>query len=61
MRSKNDRLVATGKSVSLNAMINSLLYKVSPDMVRFLIIDPKRIELSIYKDMQYICHNKENI
>ncbi|MBN2125850.1 MAG: DNA translocase FtsK [Deltaproteobacteria bacterium] len=46
----------TGKSVSLNAMINSLLFKVSPDMVRFLMIDPKRIELSAYKDIPHLLH-----
>jgi len=46
----------TGKSVSLNGMINSLLFKVSPDMVRFLMIDPKRIELSIYKDIPHLLH-----
>ncbi len=46
----------TGKSVSLNAMINSLLFKVSPDMVRFVMIDPKRIELSVYKDIPHLLH-----
>ena len=46
----------TGKSVSLNTMINSLLFKVSPEMVRFLIIDPKRIELSIYHDIPHLLH-----
>jgi len=46
----------TGKSVSLNAMINSLLFKVSPDMVRFIMIDPKRIELSAYKDIPHLLH-----
>jgi S-DNA-T family DNA segregation ATPase FtsK/SpoIIIE len=46
----------TGKSVSLNAMINSILFKASPDMVRFLIIDPKRIELSIYRDIPHLLH-----
>ena len=46
----------TGKSVSLNAMINSLLFKVSPDMVRFLFIDPKRIELSSYQDIPHLLH-----
>lgn len=45
-----------GKSVFLNAMINSLLFKVSPEMVRFLIIDPKRIELSLYKDIPHLLH-----
>jgi S-DNA-T family DNA segregation ATPase FtsK/SpoIIIE len=46
----------TGKSVSLNAMINSLLFKVSPDMVRLLLIDPKRIELSNYQDIPHLLH-----
>jgi S-DNA-T family DNA segregation ATPase FtsK/SpoIIIE len=46
----------TGKSVSLNGMINSLLFKVSPDMARFLMIDPKRIELSVYKDIPHLLH-----
>ena len=46
----------TGKSVCLNAMINSLLFKASPDMVRFLMIDPKRIELSVYGDIPHLLH-----
>ncbi|MBW2063633.1 MAG: DNA translocase FtsK 4TM domain-containing protein [Deltaproteobacteria bacterium] len=46
----------TGKSVLLNAMINSLLFKASPEMVRFLIIDPKRIELSVYKDIPHLLY-----
>ncbi|MFC1891539.1 DNA translocase FtsK, partial [Thermodesulfobacteriota bacterium] len=46
----------TGKSVSLNAMINSILFKIPPDIVRFLMIDPKRIELSIYKDIPHLLH-----
>ena len=46
----------TGKSVCLNAMINSILFKASPDMVRFLMIDPKRIELSIYQDIPHLLH-----
>jgi S-DNA-T family DNA segregation ATPase FtsK/SpoIIIE len=37
-------------------MIESLLYKVSPDMVRFLMIDPKRIELSTYHDIPHLLH-----
>ena len=45
-----------GKSVSINAMIESLLFKVSPDMVRFLMIDPKRIELSVYHDIPHLLH-----
>jgi S-DNA-T family DNA segregation ATPase FtsK/SpoIIIE len=46
----------TGKSVSINTMINSLLFKVPPEMVRFLMIDPKRIELSIYQDIPHLLH-----
>ncbi|RPH97306.1 MAG: DNA translocase FtsK, partial [Zetaproteobacteria bacterium] len=46
----------TGKSVSLNAMINSILFKCSPDMVQLLMIDPKRIELSAYKDIPHLLH-----
>jgi S-DNA-T family DNA segregation ATPase FtsK/SpoIIIE len=46
----------TGKSVSLNSMINSILFKLSPEMVKFLIIDPKRIELSVYKDIPHLLH-----
>jgi len=45
-----------GKSVSINTMINSLLFKVSPDLVRFLLIDPKRIELSVYHDIPHLLH-----
>jgi S-DNA-T family DNA segregation ATPase FtsK/SpoIIIE len=46
----------TGKSVCLNAMINSILFKASPDMVRFLMIDPKRIELTTYNDVPHLLH-----
>ena len=44
----------TGKSVGLNSMIASLLYKASPDEVKFIMIDPKRIELSIYDDIPHL-------
>ena len=46
----------TGKSVSLNAMIQSLLYTVTPEMARFLMVDPKRIELSVYQDIPHLLH-----
>lgn len=46
----------TGKSVCLNSMIISLLFKSSPDMVRFLMIDPKRIELTMYNDIPHLLH-----
>ncbi|MBW2151048.1 MAG: DNA translocase FtsK [Deltaproteobacteria bacterium] len=44
----------SGKSVALNAMICSLLYKSIPDDVRLIIIDPKRIELSIYDGIPHL-------
>lgn len=44
----------TGKSVGLNAMIISLLYKATPDDVKFIMIDPKRIELSVYNDIPHL-------
>ena len=46
----------TGKSVSINAMIQSLLYTVSPETARFLMVDPKRIELSVYQNIPHLLH-----
>jgi len=46
----------TGKSVGLNAMICSLLYGHHADMLRFLMIDPKRIELSLYDGIPHLLH-----
>ena len=39
----------SGKSVALNAMVLSLLYKASPEQVRLIMIDPKMLELSVYE------------
>ncbi len=44
----------TGKSVALNAMICSFLYKASPDKVRMILIDPKRIELNHYDGIPHL-------
>jgi len=44
----------SGKSVALNAMILSLLYKAGPDQVRLVMIDPKMLELSIYADIPHL-------
>jgi S-DNA-T family DNA segregation ATPase FtsK/SpoIIIE len=44
----------TGKSVGLNSMIISLLYKSTPDDVKMIMIDPKRIELSVYNDIPHL-------
>jgi S-DNA-T family DNA segregation ATPase FtsK/SpoIIIE len=46
----------TGKSVSINTMIQSILFKLSPNMVRLLMVDPKRIELSVYQDIPHLLH-----
>ncbi|HEV8715991.1 MAG TPA: DNA translocase FtsK 4TM domain-containing protein [Candidatus Binatia bacterium] len=47
----------TGKSVSLNVMIMSLLYRASPRDVRFIMIDPKMLELSLYEELpQQLSH-----
>ena len=44
----------SGKSVGLNCMILSLLYKNSPDTLRLIMIDPKMLEFSIYNDIPHL-------
>lgn len=44
----------SGKSVGINAMILSLLYKLSPDECKFIMIDPKMLELSVYDDIPHL-------
>ena len=46
----------SGKSVSLNAMICSILFKAPPDEVKFIMIDPKRLELSGYEGIPHLLH-----
>ena len=43
----------TGKSVSINAMILSILYKSSPQDVKFIMVDPKMLELTMYEDIPH--------
>src|SRR6185436_16813806 len=40
----------TGKSVGLNSMLTSILYRSTPDDVRMIMIDPKRLELGMYEE-----------
>jgi S-DNA-T family DNA segregation ATPase FtsK/SpoIIIE len=44
----------TGKSVGLNAMLTSLLYRATPDDIRMIMIDPKRLELGMYEDIPHL-------
>jgi S-DNA-T family DNA segregation ATPase FtsK/SpoIIIE len=44
----------SGKSVALNAMILSLLYKAEPKNIRLILIDPKMLELSVYADIPHL-------
>ena len=44
----------SGKSVGLNAMILSILFSLRPDQCRFIMIDPKRLELSVYDEIPHL-------
>lgn len=44
----------SGKSVAINAMLISILYKATPDQVRLILIDPKMLELSVYEDIPHL-------
>ena len=44
----------TGKSVAMNAMLTSILYRATPDDVRLILIDPKRLELGMYEDIPHL-------
>lgn len=44
----------SGKSVGINTMILSLLFKVKPEEVKFIMIDPKVVELSVYNDIPHL-------
>ena len=43
-----------GKSVAVNALIVSILYRANPDEVKFIMIDPKRLELGLYEDLPHL-------
>ena len=44
----------SGKSVCMNALINSILYKATPDEVKFLMVDPKKVELGNYNGIPHL-------
>jgi S-DNA-T family DNA segregation ATPase FtsK/SpoIIIE len=44
----------TGKSVSVNAMLSSMLFRATPDEVRLIMIDPKRLELGMYEEIPHL-------
>lgn len=44
----------SGKSVCLNTILNSFLYRAHPDQVRLILFDPKKIELSLYKNVPHL-------
>jgi S-DNA-T family DNA segregation ATPase FtsK/SpoIIIE len=44
----------TGKSVSINAMILSILFKSTPQDVKFIMVDPKMLELTVYEDIPHL-------
>lgn len=45
-----------GKSVSLNAMLISLLYQHQPSDLKLLLVDPKRVEMAVYADLPHLVH-----
>ena len=46
----------TGKSVCINTIITSMLFNATPDQVKFLMIDPKRVELKLYSDIPHLLY-----
>ena len=46
----------SGKSVCINAIVTSLLYRYGPDAVRFIMIDPKMLELVVYNGIPHLLH-----
>src|SRR3546814_6614329 len=49
-----DGTTVSGKSVAINAMILSLLYRLGPDQCKFIMVDPKMLELSVYDGVPHL-------
>jgi DNA segregation ATPase FtsK/SpoIIIE, S-DNA-T family len=45
-----------GKSVGVNSLVVSILYKAKPDDVKFIMVDPKRLELGLYEEIPHLMH-----
>ena len=43
-----------GKSVTVHAILNSMLYKHGPDSLKFILIDPKRVEMTLYNGIPHL-------
>lgn len=43
-----------GKSVTVHALINSMLFKYGPDMLKFIMVDPKRVEMTLYNGIPHL-------
>ena len=46
----------SGKSVCVNTLITSLIYRHTPKTLRFLMVDPKMVELSVYNTLPHLRH-----
>lgn len=46
----------SGKSMAINAMVCSIFFNTPPGIIKMLMIDPKRLELSVYEDIPYLLH-----
>ena len=44
----------SGKSVAIHAVVASLLYRNSPESLRFIMVDPKRVELTLYNKIPHL-------
>tara|TARA_B100000745_G_scaffold96809_1_gene61440 strand:- start:4116 stop:6263 length:2148 start_codon:yes stop_codon:yes gene_type:complete len=46
----------SGKSVTIHTLVTSLLFRNSPDQLRFIMVDPKRVELTLYNNIPHLLH-----